>query len=160
MKVIQANTPSEASLLLHAVFQPALKPTPKPDPKIDPGTPLSSSLQVVLSKLTHTSIRNPGLNTCSKTLDEALLHREKETKKEDRGEPEVPPLINTLLTLTLTQIRRSRAASTAQLALHEFRISDPQFSDLRSETRIGNPERLPGTVTRIFKSRFSNPVFG
>ena len=91
MKVIQANTPSEASLLLHAVFQPALKPTPKPDPKIDSGTPLSSSLQVVLSKLTHTSIRNPGLNTCSKTLDEALLHREKETKKEDRGEPEVPP---------------------------------------------------------------------
>jgi hypothetical protein len=118
MKVIQANTPSEASLLLHVVFQPALKPTPKLDPKIDPGTLLSSSLQVVLSKLTHTSIRNCGINTCSKTLDETLLHREKETKKEDRGEPEVPPLINTMLTLTLTQIRRPHALSTAHLALH------------------------------------------
>jgi hypothetical protein len=117
MKVIQANTPSEASLLLHAVFQPALKPTPKPDPKIDPGTPLSSSLQVILSKLTHTSIRNSGLNTCSKTPDGALLHRKKETKKEDRGELEVLALINTMLTLTLTQIRRSRALSTTHLAL-------------------------------------------
>ena len=40
MKVIQVNIHSEASLLLHIVFQPILMSPQNPNPKIDPGTPL------------------------------------------------------------------------------------------------------------------------
>ena len=137
MKVIQANTHCEASLLLHTVFQPTLVSPQNQDPKIDrdnlltPFSPPTQSLNSrALSMPTCISTRKPRIQQATaKTMIDALLH-EKRKQRKDQGEVEVLALINNLLTLT----RCPRTTSTIHLAFSKNHriLSFPWFSDLKS----------------------------